>query len=594
MDKNTIWAVVLSTVVIFGWFFFSANDTPAVEAPLITDQSSVSTEEITSVSSVSTNEENSVLQEQVNIEETLIEENIVISTDVVDITLTNRGGDIIGYELKEHLVGEDGVQMAENITNVNRAFSVSLGDYTNPIVNDIFNVERIDDYTIGFSKTYISDSNNGEQEYFTLKKLYTFDPEEYLFKLDIRFEGEGYSKNLTSSDVAYTLRSSPQIGPYYDPSADRYENRTFYSYDGKARDKRLGENKTEIYEDGFEWVGVSGKYFSQQIVVLDNSVIKDAVYSTVGEVDDFTNAQFFVERNTTNQTSIQDTYYVYMGPKVDDSLVTYNNADENNWGLSNLRLDEILSAGWLAWLETILKFLMEIFYRLIPNWGVAIILMTVLLKIVMYPLTKKSSMGILKMQELQPQIKALQEKYTGSPEKLNIEMAKFYKEVGYNPMSGCLPLVIQFPLIFAMFNLFNNYFEFRGAMFIEGWIPDLSLSDTVGFFPEGLWFIGGAPISLLPFIYVASQLLFTKLTQSSATATNPSMKYMMYIMPLAFFFVFYRAPSGLLIYWTVSNFLQLVQQMYINKIMHAKRKEMGVAEPKKEVALPPAAKKRKK
>ncbi len=585
MEKNTVWAIVLSTVVIVGWMFYQTTIAP----PIVEQPVSVETTEVVVDTPTQNQEEiqSSTLQSQIEVEELLTEEFVVISTDVADITLTNRGGDIISFQLKDHLVGNEGVEMAENITADNRALSISLGSSHNPIINDIFQIEVINDYTVGFSKTYTN-----QDEYYTIKKLYTFDPEEYLFKLDVRFEGNGYN-NGTSSDVAYTIRSAPQIGPYYDPGVDRYEHRTFVSYDGKARDKKLGEGKTEVYEDSFNWVGVNGKYFAQQIISPDTSIINGAIYSTVGQVDTFTNAQVLVERKATTQT-IQDSYYIYMGPKVDKTMVMYNDADENNWGLSNLRIDEILNSGWLSWLEAILKFIMEIFYRFIPNWGVSIILMTILLKIAMYPLTKKSSMGMLKMQELQPQIKELQDKYKGMPEKLNVEMAKFYKEAGYNPMSGCLPLLIQFPLIFAMFGLFNNYFEFRGAMFIPGWIPDLSLSDSVGTFPEGLWFVGGLNISILPFIYVASQLLFTKITQSTATASNPSMKYMMYFMPLAFFFMFYSAPSGLLIYWTVSNFLQLVQQLAINKMMHRKRKELGLDEKKKEVALPPNAKKRKK
>ncbi len=591
MDKNTVWAIVLSTVVILGWMFYQSVIMPPVEETAITETPIAVLDESVAVQNDS-NQDNQ-LQTQLEQEEILIEEHFVISTEFVDITLTNRGGDIIGYQLKEHLVGSNGVEMAENITDNNRALALSLGTNDNAIINDIFQVELIDDYTIGFSKTYTT-STAGQTEYYSIKKLYTFDPSEYLFKLDIRFEGDGYEKRA-SSDVAYTLRSSPQIGPYYDPGVDRYEHRTFYSYDGKARDKRLGEGDIEVYDDTFNWVGVAGKYFTQQIVTTDSSTIKDAIYSTVGQVDDFYNAQVSIERKSTNQDSIQDTYYVYMGPKVDNTMVMYNDAEENNWGLSNLRIDEILSSGWLAWLEAILKFLMEIFYSIIPNWGVSIILMTIVLKIGMYPLTKKSSMATLRMQELQPQIKDIQDKYKGNPEKLNTEMAKFYKEAGYNPMSGCLPLLIQFPLIFAMFGLFNNYFEFRGAMFIPGWIPDLSISDSVGVFPEGIPFIGGMTISVLPVIYVASQLLFTKITQSTATAaSNSQMKMMMYLMPLIFFFMFYTAPAGLLLYWTVSNFLQLVQQLTINKIMHAKRKEMGIAEPKKEVALPPSAKKRKK
>ena len=167
----------------------------------------------------------------------------------------------------------------------------------------------------------------------------------------------------------------------------------------------------------------------------------------------------------------------------------------------------------------------------------------------------------------------LQEKYRDQPEKLNMEMSKLYKETGYNPLSGCLPLLIQFPLIFAMYNLFNNYFEFRGAMFIPGWIPDLSVGDNIPL-PVTLPVVGNQ-IHILPVIYLVSQLFFGKITQAGATGGNSTqMKIMMYGMPIFFFFIFYNAPAGLLLYWTVSNVLQLFQQMIINRMMKAKRAEM--------------------
>lgn len=606
MDKNTIWAIVLSTLVLVGFMFFQTIFYPPTMTQPLTDGATTA-----QVNSVVTSIEDSnlpistVLEDEmalINADESeldepvLLEEEYIISTESVNITLTNIGGDIIGYELKDHLDGDKGVNLVKNITDTNRAFSIAFGSSSNPIINDLFSVEIIDDYKIGFEKRFTVNNSSGGTDSFILKKLYTFDPEEYLFKLDIRIDGEGDMKGLSFGDVAYTLRSSPQIGPYYDPKIDRYENRTFIFFtDNKLKKQTLSEEQIKVYDKGFTWAGVSGKYFAQQIIPATATTIKDASYSTFGRVDNFQDAQVMLERNSINQNSIQDTYYVYMGPKVDDTMVIYNNATENNWELSGFRLDESLGAGWLTWLETILKWMMEMFYKLIPNWGVSIILMTIVLKLVLYPLTKKSSMSTLKMQEFQPQIKELQAKYKGSPEKLNAEMAKFYKEVGYNPLSGCLPLLIQFPLIFAMYGLFSNYFEFRGAMFIPGWIPDLSVSDSVGIFPEGIPVIGGMAISVLPVIYVASQLLFTKVTQSTATAAgNSSMKIMMYAMPLIFFFMFYSAPAGLLLYWTVSNLLQLVQQLTINKIMHVKRQELGIVgkETVKKV-LPPSAKKRK-
>ncbi len=608
MDKNTIWAIVLSSLVLFASFFiqskFFSKPQPAenTEVQSQTLQNTANTPSAVNAAqgsdsmrlSAADSAEEPVEGEDADTEEVLEEREYVIETKTIKVRFTNRGGDIIGYELKDHSDGGTPVQMAENISPTNRAFALAFGGAANAIVNDLFNAKIIDDRTIGFYKKFSVTNSTGGQDSFTLVKQYTFDPEEYVFKLDITIDGAKNMNGLAFGDAAYTLRSSPQIGPYYNPKVDRYERRTFIFYTKeKVKKLNLSNGQVKVYDKGFSWAGIAGKYFVQQVVPLASSAIQSASYSTKNEVDNFQDAQLLLVRAPVSGSFAQDSYYVYMGPKVEKNLGIYNNAAENNWKLSNLKLDEALGSGWLSWLETFLKFLMEFFYKLIPNWGVSIILMTILLKVAMFPLTKKSSVSTLKMQELQPRIKEIQDKYKNNPEKMNAEMGKFYKEAGYNPLSGCLPLLIQFPLIFAMFNLFNNYFEFRGAMFIPGWIPDLSVGDSIYIFPPTIPLIGGSALRLLPIIYVASQLLFTKITQTAsanAAGGGNSMKLMMYGMPLFFFFMFYNAPAGLLLYWTVSNFLQLIQQMFINKMMHAKRVEMGLAEETKK----PVLKKRKK
>ena len=606
MDKNTIWAIVLSSLVLFASFFiqskFFSKPQPA-ENTEVQSQTLQNTANTPSAVNAVQGSDSSALQsgsdegtsegEDAETEAVLEEREYVIETKTIKVRFTNRGGDIIGYELKDHWDGGKPVQMAKNISPTNRAFALAFGGTANAIVNDLFNVKIIDDRTIGFYKKFGVTNSTGGRDSFTLVKQYTFDPEEYVFKLDITIDGAKNMSGLAFGDAAYTLRSSPQIGPYYNPKVDRYERRTFIFYTKeKVKKLNLSNGQVKVYDKGFSWAGVAGKYFVQQVIPLTSSAIQSASYSTKNEVDNFQDAQLLLVRAPVSGSFAQDSYYVYMGPKVEKNLGIYNNAAENNWKLSNLKLDEALGSGWLSWLETFLKFLMEFFYKLIPNWGVSIILMTILLKVAMFPLTKKSSVSTLKMQELQPRIKEIQDKYKNNPEKMNAEMGKFYKEAGYNPLSGCLPLLIQFPLIFAMFNLFNNYFEFRGAMFIPGWIPDLSVGDSIYIFPPTIPLIGGSALRLLPIIYVASQLLFTKITQTASAnaAGGNSMKLMMYGMPLFFFFMFYSAPAGLLLYWTVSNFLQLIQQMFINKMMHAKRVEMGLAEETKK----PVLKKRKK
>lgn len=571
MEKNTLIAIVLSTIVLITFTVLQTVVFPPKPAEeVVVEQEVPLTAEVVASEGVSSG---SLAMAYPDSEEAIQEQEIVINTGKARITLTNRGGDIIGYELLEHRDGESGVEMADNISAQNRAFSIALGGAENGIIQDLFHVKKIDDYTVGFYKTFQDSRSSGK---YILAKQYTFKPDDYLFRLDVTVEGSDGMNRLSFGDAAYTIRTSPQIGPFYNAKSNRYENRTFMSFDGSKKKKQiLKAGETKLYENEFAWTGVGGKYFEILGIPVKPETMLDVLYSTKVEVDDYANAQVMLTRKAIMESFTQDSYYFYVGPRTEKNLKIYNNAEDNAWGLSNLKLNESLeSTGILSWLESILKWCMELIYKIIPNWGVSIIILTILIKILLFPLTKKSSMGTLKMQELQPKIQEIQDKYKDQPDKLNMEMSKLYKESGYNPLSGCLPLLLQFPLIFAMYNLFNNYFEFRGAMFIPGWIPDLSIGDIVPL-PGNLPVLG-SQIHLLPIIYLASQLLFGKITQSSAAAggNNTQMKIMMYGMPIMFFFIFYNAPAGLLLYWTISNILQLFQQMIINRMMKAKRAEM--------------------
>ncbi len=582
MEKNTVLAIVLSSIVLIGFMFIQQAFFPAPEPLPVTeteqapqaDGGLVSTKAYENTGAAT----GSVIEEP---DDQITEQTYVIDNGVVRATFTNRGGDIISYELLQHQDGKALVQMADNVSRSNRAFSLAFGGASVPIVNDLFSVRQIDDKTIGFYKKFNVTNADGTVSSFTMVKQYTFKPDDYLFQLDIIIDGEDGMKGLDFNNAGYTLRTPPQIGPHYDAD-NRYESRTFMSYTKDKRKKQLlNPGQTKVYDEHFKWTGVAGKYFTV-LGAPYNVPVEQAEYSTLVEVNDYANAQVLITRSPVIQQKTHDTYYFYIGPRTESSLVIYNSSADNPWKLADMRFnDSMESSGFLSWLETALKWIMELFYKLIPNWGVSIILMTILTKIILFPLTKKSMTGTLKMQELQPKMKEIQDKYKANPEKMNMEMAKLYKETGYNPLSGCLPLLIQFPLIIAMYNLFNNYFEFRGAMFIPGWIPDLSVPDTVYTFPFNIPFLGNQ-LHLLPIIYVISQLLFGKVTQApGATPQNGSMKFMMYGMPLIFFFIFYKAPSGLLLYWTVSNLLTLVQQVVLNRYLHSKKKEMAVQESKK-------------
>ena len=580
MEKNTIIAVVLSCLVIVATFFVQYKFFPPVEQPVQT------VEEVASVQDEQVNSQNAVNSEISSAtslivseeQETLEEQTFVIKTNLVEAKFTNRGGDLISYKLLDHKDGSDYVQMADNITEKKRGFSVLFGDNLNSPIDEIFNVKQINENSLGFYKKMSIKNADGTTSDFTLIKQYTFCPDEYVFKLDIIIDGDENFYGMNFNNAGYTICTAPQMGPHYDQKKNRYETRTFMSYSGDKKKKQaVALGQTKDFVKSFTWAGVGGKYFTAIVSPVNDAFQKLNFSSLYDSNPEYANSQVYLTRTPVTSQKSQDTLYVYMGPRTESSLKIYNNAADNSFGLAGKRFNESMeSSGLWGWLEIILKTILELFYKIIPNWGVAIIFMTILLKIVLFPLSKKQSLSSIKMQEVQPRMQELQEKYKNQPEKLNAEMAKLYKETGYNPASGCLPILIQFPILIAMYNLFNNYFEFRGAVFIPGWISDLSMGDNVGVV---IPFIN-KDLHILPIIYLVSQFISTKIMQDTSPTPqqNASMKYMFYAMPLLFFFVIYDTPSGLILYWTLSNFLQLVQQVILNNLVKEKQKESAKPE----------------
>lgn len=588
MDKNTVWAIVLSFLVVVVSavveikVIIPRQQAKAEEKALVQQKEEEARQQQLESRQLIAAEETSE-QEGEEVPVTVSEENFTITTNKVQVTFTNRGGDIISYKLLEHLDKDtnSGVQMADNITPLNRAFSVSLGDANADILNDVFNVKKIDDYTIGFYKNYEYTDGTGNVQKFVLGKLYTFKPDEYMFRLDITVNGQDGTSGLNVDGASYTLRTSPQIGPHYNPK-DRYEVRQYIAYNASKNKKTKKAISDRYFNKYYDWAGVAGKYFTILVKPEDASVMKDSVRCVTESSNDYTNAQIMLTRNAIEKAQSTDSYYIYIGPRNETELVKYNSRDTNGWDLYNAKLNQALqTSGFLSPIEKVLKWAMEMIYKLVHNWGISIIILTVILKIILFPLNRKSALGTLKMQELQPQMQALQEKYKDNPQKMNEESAKLYKQVGYNPASGCLPIVLQMIILFAMYNVFNNYFEFRGASFIKGWIDDLSVGDSIWTWEKQIPLISGFTqntLRILPFVYTISQLFNGMITQYGGAGggqNKTQMALLMYGMPIMFFFILYNVASGLILYWTVSNILQMGQQVVINKITKKQRLELA-------------------
>jgi YidC/Oxa1 family membrane protein insertase len=601
MEKRTILAVVLSIVVMLGFYFVMALIYPPVPpadpasggasdgAPVVTS-APASGPAVSSPAAPAEVRAPEAAGEQPAGEqpagvvpaETLRERRVVIETEYLTAVFSNAGGDLVSWKLKKHKDDSGSLEMLVGGDREAHGFTVAFGGMDARPVEGLFHVESSsrEPYGVTFWQDFVLPG--GEQ--FRLTKRYTLRPSEYMFELAVSLDGGrsvrdfSFPGNPGGAAAAYTLGFGPQIGPAFQKLDQRYEYRNYFTYtNGKRKQEKVSEAGPAVLNNSrAAWSAIAGKYFT--LIAIPLLPQYDLAFSARSEPGLSTASRLFITRPAVALSRVEDVYRFYLGPKTQEDLQPYTTG-VNGFMLKDMQLTEVAnSKGFLAPLETILKVLLTFFKRIVHNYGVAIILLTLLVKVILFPLTKKGSESTLRMQALAPKIKEIQEKYKDNPQKMNQAMAEFYKKEGYNPLSGCLPMLLQLPIFFAMYNLFNNHFDLRGAMFIPGWIPDLSIPESVFHFENfRIPILGWSDIRLLPFIYVGSQLLYGKVTQTPDQQGNTQMKMMLYAMPIVFFFILYDVPSGLLVYWIMSNVLTMVQQVAINKYLARKRAEMAAA-----------------
>lgn len=232
--------------------------------------------------------------------------------------------------------------------------------------------------------------------------------------------------------------------------------------------------------------------------------------------------------------------------------------------------------GWFSFISQpfskFLFWLMQIFYAVSRSWAASIILLTIALRAMMYPLNNWSIRSSIKMQEIAPRVKALQEKYKKDPRKAQMEVMNLYRESGINPLTGCFPVLLQMPFLIGMFYLLKSSFPLRGAMFIPGWIDDLSKPDILFSWGQPIWFIGNE-FHLLPILMGLTMYLQQRFTAqmpkdpSKLSDSQKQQKMMGNMMAILFTVMFYNFPSGLNIYFMLSTLLGIAQQVWMTKRM---------------------------
>jgi YidC/Oxa1 family membrane protein insertase len=314
-----------------------------------------------------------------------------------------------------------------------------------------------------------------------------------------------------------------------------------YSFSGPAslvKDK-IEEVKVDKLKDGpvtydkdVSWTSFQTKYFLSVVVPGENTVERVQILRKDNAVENILESPYFTlpggEQHRLN-------YLAYVGPKEPERLKAAGH-----------RLDEVVHFGFFNVLAQPLLTVLTFFYGFFKNYGVSIILLTVLIKVLFWPLTHKSYSSMKSMQKLQPEMQKLRDKYKNDKERLNKEMMALYKTHRVNPLGGCLPMLVQIPVFFALYKVLLDSIALRHAPFAF-WLTDLSAKD---------------PYYITPVLMGVTMFIQQKMTPSTA---DPMQAKIFMMMPIIFTFMFLNFPSGLVIYWLVNNLLTIMQQYFIHR-----------------------------
>lgn len=361
--------------------------------------------------------------------------------------------------------------------------------------------------------------------------------------------------NITSSKLTGYNILAGYFNPkdVKDPLSQRYYESSVFVNDIIQRKPVFGLKKAIGYDGNINWVGLRDRYFCG--IILPHLSINKAVVNFTG---DSVYAKLYIpERSLTSSSpsSIVDKYSIYIGPQDSQRI--------KNLG-SNAQ--EIVYFGNFNPISKGLLFVLSGLHKITKNWGLAIIAISVLIYLVLFPLSFKSMLSMRKMQALQPKIEEIRTKNKDNPQKLNIEIMELYKREKANPFGGCLPMILQIPVFFALYQLLMRFISLKCAPFL--WIKDLSEPDRLMIFKNSIP-IMGTDLNILPLLMGVSMFLQQKLASPSTAASSQmaeQQKIMTIVMPVVFCALFYKMSSGLVLYWFVNSILMFVFQWKISKI----------------------------
>jgi len=526
MEKRTILAIILSILILVVFSYLTPRPVKKQVKPeqpkegVKTEEKQIIPKEIISVPAVP-------------IMPVSEEREIKVETDLYSAVFTTRGGTIKRWELKKYMdSNKKPVALVPSDAALPPLSIIIEGQTGDLPVKSIYNTD-VDKGSIIL---------NSENKNATLSLFYA-DPSGLTIKKEFKFYNDNYrvdvSTDVKGASAYHVVLGSGfgifdekgtwiHIGPVLLRDSSRIEiDKDNIEGIGFLKKITGTKSKDEVTHTGsIWWIAQEDKYFASILASLSKT--NDARIWKSGKDGKGVEIAFKVNGG-------KDEFLLYAGPKNYEILKPIGAG-----------LEHIIDFGTFSIIARPLFWLLKAIYKGIGNYGWAIILLTIIVRIPFIPLLNKSQKSMKKLQELQPQMNAIKEKYKKDPQKMQKETMELYKKHKVNPMGGCLPMLIQIPVFLALYKILLVAIELRGAPFVL-WITDLSIKD---------------PYYVFPILMGVTMVIQQKMTP---TTMDPTQAKIMMLMPIIFTFMFLSFPAGLVLYWLVNNILAIIQQYYINK-----------------------------
>src|SRR4030042_2027237 len=551
MEKRLILSFVLSCFIMIIWSYLYG---PRQEQD-ISSKEGTQEEAKDSIPETITTQATTVLAPPVTETETVIvtmpqseEKEILIDTPLYSAVFSNKGAAIKGFRLKRYNVTKEPDSPAIELVNLNDDKDFFWIDFGNTSTSE----DKKDFYSVSEESITLTEGSAPKNLTFrclrsdgvAVDQTFGFFPDRY--DIDILIEILNNSESQFEGNIWACLKNLPS-----------QKKKFSYSFTGAAlllndelneiKPKKMKEDK--LLSGRIGWVAYEDDYFISAVIPEDQ---KEGSFtgglSSSGIIEAIYVAPSTIVRPL---EKVSSGFTLYMGPRDLEILKK-----------TGKKLDQAINFGFWDIIAKPLHFLLQYFNRFAHNYGVSIIILTVLIKIIFWPLTHKSFKSMKKMQKLQPRMAKIREKYKGDREQMQRELMGLYKTYKVNPMGGCLPILIQIPVFFALYRILANSIELRHAPFML-WITDLSAPDRLLNFSFSIPFMSppyGIPVLTL----LMGASMFIQHKMSRAPGDPAQTKVMMYL-PIIFIVMFINLPSGLVLYWLTNNILSIMQQYYLLK-----------------------------